>query len=82
MHGFDVHESGKTWHGRTSQKYPSILKRQQSRERREVSWIWGKYIFITFWILLTISTTFRLVLFYYGGISYEFNKIRIKAYIT
>jgi hypothetical protein len=35
MHGFDVHESGKTWHGRTSQKYPSILKRQQSRERRE-----------------------------------------------
>ena len=79
MHGFDVHESGKTWHGRTSQKYPSILKRQQSRERREVSWIWGKYIFITFWILLTI---FRLVLFYYGGISYDFNKIRIKAYIT
>ena len=79
MHGFDVHESGKTWHGRTSQKYPSILKRQQSRERREVSWIWGKNIFITFWILLTI---FRLVLFYYGGISYDFNKIRIKAYIT
>ena len=51
MHGFDVHESGKTWHGRTSQKYPSILKRQQSRERREVSWIWGKYILITFWIV-------------------------------
>ena len=76
MHGFDVHESGKTWHGRTSQKYPSILKRQQSRERREVSWIWGKNIFITFWILLTIS------MFYYGGISYDFNKIRIKAYIT
>ena len=79
MHGFDVHESGKTWHGRTSQKYPSILKRQQSRERREVSWSWGNYIDITFWILLTI---FRLVLFYYGGISYDFNKIRIKAYIT
>ena len=78
MHGFDVHESGKTWHGRTSQKYPSILKRQQSRERREVSWSWGNYIDITFWILLTI---FRLVLFYHGGISYDFNKIRIQAYI-
>ena len=48
MHGFDVHESGKTWHGRTSQKYPSILKRQQSRERREVSYVCGKYIFVTF----------------------------------
>ena len=48
MHGFDVHESGKTWHGRTSQKYPSILKRQQSRERREVSWIWGNYILMHF----------------------------------
>ena len=57
MHGFDVHESGKTWHGRTSQKYPSILKRQQSRERREVSWIWGKYIFITFWIVRYMTIT-------------------------
>ena len=62
MHGFDVHESGKTWHGRTSQKYPSILKRQQSRERREVSWIWGKYILITFWIVL-----------YRGGTLYDYN---------
>ena len=69
MHGFDVHESGKTWHGRTSQKYPSILKRQQSRERREVSQVCGECIFITFLVLLRLST-------------YRCNYIRIKPYIT
>ena len=36
---FEEHDPHKTWHGRASQKYPSILKQQHSRERREVSFI-------------------------------------------
>ena len=35
--GFDLHDPHKTWHGKGSHKYPSILKTQHSRERKEVS---------------------------------------------
>ena len=37
MREFEEHDPHKTWHGKASQKYPSILKNQHSRERREVS---------------------------------------------
>ena len=36
MREFEEHDPHKTWHGKASQKYPSILKSQYSRERREV----------------------------------------------
>ena len=37
MREFEEHDPHKTWHGRSAQKYPSIIKHQHSRERREVS---------------------------------------------
>ena len=36
MREFEEHDPHKTWHGRATQKYPSIIKHQHSRERREV----------------------------------------------
>ena len=37
MRDFEVHDPTKTWHGKGTQKYPSIIKHQHSRERHEVS---------------------------------------------
>ena len=37
MRQFAEHDPHKTWHGRAADKYPSIIKHQQSRARREVS---------------------------------------------
>ena len=37
MQHFEDHDQTKTWHGKAARKYPSIIKHQHSRERREVS---------------------------------------------
>ena len=40
MREFGEADPTKTWHGKASQKYPSIIKDQHGRERREVIFIY------------------------------------------